>query len=180
MYKTFIGLFFLPDSDTLTPYVLWLPQLRSYSKFTVNDNLQTEKEASAPSGHMTSQLIISTSAWPATVYKSAHGLQEQNEESCMIWSGTLKSYTYVWAVTHVFMSPCWCVCVCFSEFVWAAESEVRTGPRTDLQLANSRANFTLFDLLHDTNSYNQSPPGPQSSQSVIYFSDFSFSTFMQH
>lgn len=66
--------------------------------------LQTEREAAAPSGHMTSQLIISTSAWPAAVYKSAHGLQEQNEESCMICSGIWKLYDYVRAVTLIFTS----------------------------------------------------------------------------
>lgn len=53
---------------------------------------------------MISQLIISTSAWPATVYKSAHDLQEQNDESCMIYSGILKQlHEYVFAATHVIL-----------------------------------------------------------------------------
>lgn len=37
-----------------------------------------------PPGHMTSQLVLSTSAWLATVYKSAHRPQRQNEASCVI------------------------------------------------------------------------------------------------
>lgn len=78
------------------------------------------KEASAPLGHMTSQLIISTSAWPATVYKSAHDLQEQNEESCMIYSGITKLYEYVFTVTHLFMWSCllvYVLWVCLSNCV---------------------------------------------------------------
>lgn len=84
----------------------WLSRVNNYSTAVAESATWRQREASAASGHMTSQLIFSTSAWPASVYKSAHGLQQQNEESCVICSGILKLYDYVRAVTLTFTQFC--------------------------------------------------------------------------
>lgn len=98
------GLFVLGWQRYAPAYLRCWSQVIEYRTAVPGSSTCRQREASAPSGHMTSQLIISTSAWPATVYKSAHRLQEQNEESRMIYSGIWKFYDYVRTVTLIFTS----------------------------------------------------------------------------
>ena len=86
------------------------------------------------SGHVTSQLVFSTSAWPASVYKSADSRTQQDEESCMIWTGTRTTPQRVTRDSVSLLAltlSCVCVCVCVSvcDRVRSCVSEVSTGPR---------------------------------------------------
>lgn len=97
------------------------------------------------SGHVISQLVFSTSAWPATVYKPPTFPKQQNEESCMTGTGIWTTiYGLSCATTDTRINLCEYMCVCYD---FAAAVCVGSPDRPEHRLGHN--------LL--TNSHNISP-----------------------